>query len=85
MSELGFREFDVADAAIEQATRFGLPNPKAAIAAMAKAHVPTPFGRDHIRCGIFLMKIENRTVVKITLGPRPWIKPSMVPSWGDWS
>jgi hypothetical protein len=84
MSTQGFREFDVADKAIEQATRFGFPDPKAAVAAMAKAHVPTPFGRDHIRCGVFLMKVVNRVVVQITLGPREWIKSSMLPPRGDW-
>ena len=84
MSQRGFREYDVSEDATEQAARLGLPNPRATVAAMAQAHVPTSFGQDHIRCGVFLMKVVNRVVVEITFGPRDWIKPNMLPPWGDW-
>ena len=79
MTKRGFREYDVSDA--EQGARFGFPNPKATIALMAKAHVPTSLGRQYIRCGIFLMAVKNKMVMQITIGPRDWIKPNMLPPW----
>ncbi len=72
MTERGFREFDVSDDAVKLGRRLGLPNPEVTVAQMASAHVPSQFGRQYIRNGIFIMRVENSTVMWIGLGPASW-------------
>lgn len=72
MTGLGFREFGVSPEAVRLGARLGLPDPATTIATMARAHVPTHFGKEHIRHGIFIMRVEGGVVVWIGLGPASW-------------
>ncbi|RAU20195.1 hypothetical protein CU669_19615 [Paramagnetospirillum kuznetsovii] len=77
MTERGFREFGVSDQAVASAAKLGMPDARAMIARMAKAHVKTRLGPHIIRHGIFAMLVHDGTVEWIGLGPAEWQRPEM--------